>query len=285
MNLRSYGQILRPKQWTKNLTLLFPPLFGGVLFSPAVFLNCVIPLLAFCLASSATYVLNDLLDAGKDACHPVKKNRPIPSGAIGLPASVVVALTLCSLAILLGALVSRAFLFTLFGYLLLSCAYSLRLKDIPVVDIFCVAIGFLLRLEAGGIAFAIQISDWLFMSVFLLTIFLSLGKRIAEKQILGENCACHRPVLEAYPLDFLYGSMYMTAAAVLVTYAMYVVVHPGLIYTIPLSFFGLLRYIYQIVRGSHGDPTTSLFQDKVLLVVSLSWVIFIAWNLCLPWKH
>lgn len=276
-------RLLRPKQWTKNLTLLFPPLFGGVLFTPPVFHKLPIPLLAFCLASSATYVVNDLLDAGKDACHPVKKNRPIPSGAVGRKAAMLVAISLCCLAVSIGSLVSRAFLFTLLGYLLLSCVYSLRLKDIPVVDIFCVSAGFLLRLEAGGIAFGIQISEWLFMSVFLLAIFLSIGKRIAEKQTLKDDCACHRPVLEAYPLDFLYGSMYMTAAAVLVTYAMYVVeLHPSLLYTIPLSFFGLMRYIYQIVKGSHGDPTTSLFQDKVLLVVSLSWATLIAWNLCLP---
>jgi len=275
-------RLLRPKQWTKNLTILFPPLFGGGLFRPEVFDNLAIPLLSFCLASSATYVMNDLLDAEKDACHPVKKNRPIPSGAIGPITATAIAVILLLQALLLAHFVSSPFLFILLGYLLLSCVYSFKLKDVPVVDIFCVSAGFLLRLHAGGIAFAIQISDWLFLSVFLLSIFLSLGKRIAEKQLLHEKCAFHRPVLAAYHLDFLYGSMYMTGAAVLVTYAMYVVViHPSLLYTIPLSFFGLLRYIFQVIKGSNGDPTDVLFQDKVLLAVSLSWVTIIAWNLCL----
>lgn len=280
-NLNTYVQILRPRQWLKNLMLLFPPLFGGILFTPDVIHNLILPLLAFCLASSANYAINDVLDAEKDACHPEKKNRPIPSGAITPQTAVIIGCSLFILAAVLGFFVSLNFLLTLLAYLILSSAYSFKLKNIPVADIFCVSAGFLLRLHAGGLAYGVPISDWLFLTVFLLSLFLSLGKRIAEKQLLGEKCACHRPVLEAYPLDFLYGAMYMTGATVLVTYAMYVVIHPGLVYTIPLCFFGLLWYIYQIMKGSNGDPTDALLQDKVLLTISLLWAIIIGWNLWL----
>ncbi len=275
----NFLRLLRPRQWLKNLMLLFPPLFGGVLFAPEVFLHLAIPFLAFCLASSGNYAINDVLDAEKDACHPVKKNRPIPSGAIQAKTAFTVGACLFIVALALGFTVSMPFFFTLLGYMLLSSAYSFRLKDIPVVDIFCVSAGFLLRLHAGGIAFNIPISDWLFLTVFLLSIFLSLGKRIAEKQLLQEGCAHHRPVLEEYPLNFLHGTMYMTGATVLVTYAMYVVVHPGLLYTIPLCCFGLFRYMYRVIKDATGDPTEALLQDKVLLSVSLLWLMMISYTL------
>lgn len=272
-------RLLRPKQWLKNLMLFFPPLFGGVLFTPAVFHTLALPFLAFCLASSGNYAINDVLDAEKDACHPVKKNRPIPSGAIQAKTAFTLGSCLFIVALALGFAVSIPFFFTLLGYLFLSSAYSFRLKNIPVVDIFCVSAGFLLRLHAGGLAFHIPISDWLFLTVFLLSIFLSLGKRIAEKQILREDCACHRPVLDAYPLSFLHGTMYMTGATVLVTYAMYVVVHPGLLYTIPLCCFGLFRYMYRVTKDANGDPTEALLQDKVLLSVSLLWLLMVGWGI------
>ena len=272
-------QLLRPKQWLKNLMLFFPPLFGGILFTPDVIHNLILPLLSFCLASSANYAINDVLDAEQDACHPVKKKRPIPSGAITPQTAVIIACSLFILAAVMGFFVSLPFLLALLAYLILSSAYSFKLKDIPVVDIFCVSAGFLLRLHAGGLAYGVHISDWLFLTVFLLALFLSLGKRIAEKQLLGEDCACHRPVLEAYPLEFLHGTMYMTGATVLVTYAMYVVAHPGLLYTIPLCCFGLLRFMYRVIKDSDGDPTDALLRDKVLLVVGLLWLMMISYTL------
>ncbi|MBV5327144.1 MAG: hypothetical protein JZU65_05815, partial [Chlorobium sp.] len=203
-------------------------------------------------------------------------------GALRPQIAVIIACSLFILAAALGLFVSLPFFLTLLAYIALSSAYSLKLKNIPVFDIFCVSGGFLLRLHAGGLAFGVPISDWLFLSVFLLALFLSVGKRIAEKQLLGEECACHRPVLAAYPLHFLYGAMYMTGATVLVTYAMYIVAHSGLLYTIPLCCFGLFWYMYQVMKGANGDPTEALFQDKVLLVVSLLWAFIIGWNLCLP---
>jgi 4-hydroxybenzoate polyprenyltransferase len=272
-------RLLRLKQWLKNLMLLFPPLFGGVLFSPAVLRDLAIPVLTFCLASSANYAINDVLDAKKDACHPLKKNRPIPSGAIQAKTALALAACLFVVSLALAFTVSLPFFFTLLGYLLLSSAYSIRLKNIPVVDIFCVSAGFLLRLHAGGLASNITISNWLFLSVFLLSIFLSLGKRIAEKLLLQNDCTHHRPVLQEYPLEFLQGTMYMTGGTVLVTYAMYVVVHPGLLYTIPLCCFGLFRYMYRVTKNIEGDPTDALLHDKTLLTVSLLWLILVGWGI------
>ncbi len=259
--------------------LFFPPLFGGLLFEPEIFGRLALPFVAFCLASSANYAINDVLDAEKDACHPVKKNRPVPSGAISPTTAVTIGVSCFILSGVMAALVSIPFLLTLLAYVLLSSAYSFKLKNIPVADIFCVSAGFLLRLQAGGIAFKVPISDWLFLSVFLLALFLSIGKRIGEKQLLKNHGARHRPVLDAYPLEFLHGTMYMTGATVLVTYAMYVVAHEGLLYTIPLCCFGLFRYMYRVIKDASGDPTDALLQDRVLLIVSLLWAVIIGWNL------
>ncbi len=269
-------KLIRANHWLKNLLIFFPPLFAGILFNPGVLFSLISPFLAFCLASSANYAINDVLDAEKDACHPVKRKRPIPSGNIQPQSALILATFFLILSAILSVNISFSFFLVLLVYFVLSSAYSFKLKNIPVVDIFCISVGFLLRLHAGGIAFGVPISDWLFLTVFLLSIFLSLGKRIAEKQLLQDSCASHRPVLQEYPMDFLHGTMFMTGAIVLVTYAMYVVVHPGLIYTVPLCCFGLFRYMYRVMRGGGGDPTEALLHDKILLAVSLLWLFIVS---------
>lgn len=164
-------------------------------------------------------------------------------------------------------------------YLLISIGYSLSWKNRPIVDLFCITAGFLLRLLAGGVAFQVTISDWLFLSVFLLSIFLSAGKRNSEQILLGEDGSRHRVALAGYPPGFLDGVMVFSGAAVLVTYAMYTIAHPYLIYTVPLCAFGLLRYLLRVKQGEGGDPTESLLKDKTLFVVGGLWVFMIGWGL------
>ena len=142
----------------------------------------------------------------------------------------------------------------------------------------------MLRLEAGGVAFTIDISEWLFLSVFLLALFLSTGKRLSEKIRLGTAAVKHRKTLNEYPEGFLEGVMYMTGAAVLVTYTMYVISrHSGmLLYTVPLCSFGLLRYILRIKSGMGGDPTESLLKDAPLLIVGALWTVMVGWGIYAP---
>jgi 4-hydroxybenzoate polyprenyltransferase len=149
------------------------------------------------------------------------------------------------------------------------------------VDIFCISAGFLLRLQAGGAAFNVVISEWLFLSVFLLSVFLSTGKRLAEKQRLGVAACHHRKALLAYPEGFLEGVLNMTGGAVLVTYTMYVISRHSalLVYTVPLCCFGLLRYILRVKTGKGGDPTESLTKDVPLLLVGMAWVVMVGWGI------
>ena len=277
--LTAYIKILRPNQWLKNLMLLFPPFLGGIITQPGLIQKGILPFITFCAASSSTYVLNDIIDSQNDAHHPVKKFRPIPSGAIEKNTALVLSILLACTSIILAYFCSTTFLLLLITYITVVTAYSLKLKNIPIVDIFCISSGFLLRLQAGGQVFNIQISDWLFLSVFLLAMFLSTGKRLGERTILGDGAGSHRKSLIVYPDGFLDGTMYMTGAAVLVTYTMYVISRHTLIYTVPLCLFGLLRYIFLVKSGRTGDPTESLYRDNILFVVGFFWVVMVGWSL------
>ncbi|MBK5276965.1 MAG: decaprenyl-phosphate phosphoribosyltransferase [Desulfuromonadales bacterium] len=274
-------RLLRIHQWLKNLMLFFPPFLGGTFFSDCLVPRALLPFIAFCTASSATYILNDLFDKENDRHHPEKRTRPIASGGVSaVPALLLVAVLLvCS--VLLAWNVSSMFLLMLAVYFVVSLAYSVKLKEIVLVDIFCISAGFLLRLQAGGVAFNVPISEWLFLSVFLLSVFLSTGKRLAEKQRLGDVEHHHRKALLAYPKGFLDGIMYMTGSAVLVTYAMYVISRhsPLLLYSVPLCCFGLLRYILRVQTGKGGDPTESLTQDVPLLIVGVVWAFLVGWGI------
>ncbi len=218
-------------------------------------------------------MLNDILDSENDALHPVKKTRPIPAGKIKKPEAAVLAALLFAAGLFSSLTISASFLYYVLVYIVITSLYSFHLKSSPVVDLFCISAGFLIRLQAGGEAFNIFISEWLFLSVFLLSIFLSTGKRLSEKRCLGTNAGSHRTSLDLYPEGFLEGAMYMTGSTVLVTYTMYVVTRPSLIYTVPLCCYGLFRYIFRVKSGEGGDPTESLMKDWQLFCVGLVWVM------------
>ena len=276
MRLPPHVKILRLHQWLKNLLLFFPPFLGGKLFLPGMWQKGGIPFLSFCLASSATYIFNDLRDREGDRRHPKKKNRPLASGAISDLYAFVISVILLIGSLMLGCFVSLSFLGWLGAYLALSFAYSLGLKHQPIFDIFCIAFGFVFRVFAGGAAFDVKVSDWLFLSVLLLALFLSCGKRLSEKFLLGSESANHRKALNGYPEGALEGFMYVSGAAVLVTYTMYVITMHRLIFSVPLCCFGLFRYILIVKRGKSGDPTESLLKDPGLLLSGLSWLVIVA---------
>ena len=271
--------LLRPHQWLKNLMIFFPPFLGGELLAPGVWTRGLIPFAAFCCASSSIYIFNDIIDIQQDRAHPIKKLRPLPSGEAPVAVAGGLSCLLLAAATYLGSLVSPSFLLLLLAYLAVSWSYTLWFKHLPLFDIFCIASGFLFRLLAGGEAFGIVVSEWLFLSVFLLAIFLSTGKRLGEKGFLGSHAGAHRKALDTYPDGFLDGTMYMTGGAVLVTYTLYVIAHHRLIFTVPLCCFGLLRYILRVKSGREGDPTESLLKDPILFLVGVAWVAATAWGL------
>ena len=279
MTLTPLFQLLRPHQWLKNLMLFFPPFLGGALLTQGVVIKGAIPFVAFSLASSAGYLINDLMDRETDLNHPRKSSRPLASGKVSVKTAKILAVMLTVSAVVIGIFVSKTFLMLVLAYLAVSIAYSCCLKNIPVVDLFCIATGFLFRLMAGGAVFGIRVSEWLFLSVLLLSLFLSAGKRLSEKQLLADTAGGHRKVLAHYPEGFLEGVLFMTGSAVLVTYTMYTLSHRTLLYTVPLCCFGLLRYILRVKAGLSGDPTESLLRDPWLLVVGAGWSVMVGWGI------
>lgn len=275
MKLSACLSIMRPRQWLKNLILFFPPLLSGSIFHHGVPALGVVPFAAFCLASSATYLINDVFDAHQDSQHPQKKLRPIPSGKISCRQARLLAGVLLAVALIIGSYGAERFLLFLLLYTGVSLIYTVSFKQLPIVDIFCIAFGFVLRLYAGGEAFKVPISDWLFLTVFLLAAFLSLGKRVSEKNQLGEMAAGHRSTLAIYPKQFLENAMYLTGSAVLVTYSLYAIATPLLVYTVPLCLFGLFRYLLLIKQGGDGDPTSALLKDRALLLTGILWLVLV----------
>ena len=273
--------MLRPLQWLKNLMVYFPPFLGGTIFSQDMLRAwSLVPFAAFCMASSSGYIINDLMDCGSDAHHPVKSKRVIPSGRVSRPVAGAVAALLCMLSLATASCVSLKFLLLLGLYLVVTLSYSLWLKHMALLDLFCISAGFVIRLFAGGSAFSVPVSEWLFLCVFLLSLFLSAGKRMAEKQKLGYGAARHRKVLDGYPDGFLEGAMLVCASSVLVTYAMYVISRHSqlLLFSVPLCCFGLFRYMLRVQRGMGGDPTESLVRDVPLLVTGTAWAVMVGWG-------
>jgi 4-hydroxybenzoate polyprenyltransferase len=277
MNPVIYIRLTRPRQWLKNLMIFFPPFLSGALFHPGLLAKGVVPFLSFCCASSGSYIVNDLVDCSRDGLHPTKRFRPLPSGEMSRSSALSLAVLLLSGALWSAMLVSKVFLSYVVVYLAVSLLYTFVLKNWPLMDIFSISLGFVFRLYGGGEAFRVEISDWLFLSVFLLAIFLSVGKRFSEQLSLGEDAILHRPALEEYPSGFLEGAMYMSGAAVIVTYAIFAITKPMLVYTVPFCMFGLLRFLMRIKAGKSGDPTDALVKDAPLLAVSVCWIFLVSW--------
>lgn len=264
-------KLLRPQQWAKNLLLLFPPFFAGKMFDASARSTILPALLSFSFAASCSYIVNDVMDREADRNHHSKKNRAIARGDISVPFAIVLALILYLMAMLIAVSVSRQFEGFLVIYLLVSSAYTFFFKNIVLIDIFFIAFGFLMRVLSGGEAFDITVTSWLFLTVFLVSLLLGAGKRLGELVLLGDNAHKHRKILIHYSPSFLEGLLWFSAAASLVTYALYTLERKnGLFYTVPLAAFGLIRYIY-IVKQGKGDPTEALLFDKQILGVGVLW--------------
>lgn len=285
--LRALLQAMRPKQWTKNLGLFVGIVFSQQLLSPAL-PRVLLAFLSFCLVSSSIYLLNDLLDLENDRQHPIKSKRPLASGA--LPASwAIIAigglLVLCTLVTALIFFVPigpRADMFARYGgasvafavaiasYFGLMVLYSTRLKHVVLLDVFIIAIGFVLRILAGTVVIPVVISPWLYLVTILLSLFLALGKRRNELILLDERASSHRQILREYSLPLLDQMITIVTAATLMAYSLYTFLGPTgdkMMITIPFVLYGMFRYLYLVhMRMEGGSPEEILLRDRHMLV-------------------
>lgn len=256
--------------------MLAPPFFGGVLYTgPDMAFIMFFAFVAFSLASSAGYVVNDIVDRESDRLHPKKRLRPIASGKVGVTEAVIIALAAFAVSAVISFQLGTWFLLIIIAYLALSLLYSFYLQRFALVDCFVIATGFVLRIEAGGIASGTSVSSWLLLTTFLLSLLLALGKRRFELAAAGGDPAALRESLSGYRLNFLDQAITIFATTTLVTYAIYAIETGSQIFlvTVPLACYGVLRYMYLVQGSISGDPTESLLRDTQLLLCVLIWLI------------
>jgi 4-hydroxybenzoate polyprenyltransferase len=263
---------LRPRQWTKNLLLFAGILFAAELGDAGRWVAAVTAFVAYCAASSAAYLVNDIRDAASDRLHPVKASRPVASGRVSPAAALGAAAALSLLALALTAALGPASLACMLAFLALQSAYSLGLKAVELVDVLVIAGLFVLRAAAGAIAVDVRISPWLLVCTFLLALFLALAKRRAE---LGLGGARARPALAGYSagaLDRLLEAVAVTTVGVYAAYTVSAYDSLLLVATVPLVAFGLGRYLRLLrTRGLGEEPEAVLVTDLPILLTVAGW--------------
>lgn len=273
--------LMRPKQWVKSGFVLAPLVFSGEFLSASSLSHVLFAALLFCLASSSTYIVNDIHDIEFDRQHPIKsKSRPLAAGTVSIRMALVVLAVLYS-ALLWAWCVAPNVVQVIAAYIALNFAYTFVLKQQPVVDIFTIAIGFVLRVYAGAMAIAVPVSSWMFVTTLCLALFLASVKRRQELMQIGTG---GRKVLEKYSISLVDRYAEMSATGALVFYSMFVMsAKPQLVITVPLVLFGLFRYWYLVDTLDGGEsPTDALLTDWQLLATVVVWLAACGWALWPP---
>jgi len=281
-NPKDIIHLIRPLQWIKNGFVFTGLLFSGGWSNHELVWTVCFAAIAFCLASSSIYVLNDLIDCENDRFHPKKKNRPLPAGTVSVPMAIFLS-GLCGLgSLLLAAFLSYKVFLIIVAYILLNIAYTLRLKHVVILDVFCISAGFMLRILVGTVGVGIPPSKWLLLCGLLVTLFLGFAKRRAELIALKQTSDEHRQVLKNYGPLLLDEIIAICATGVIITYSLYTMspetvrIHKteNLIYTVPFVIYAIFRYIYLLhhTQGG-GDPTKDLLRDKHIIASVICWAV------------
>jgi len=268
--LRGLIVLMRPRHWIKNGFVLGPLLFSGTFIYTSAIGQALLAFTLFCLASSATYIVNDIRDIERDRHHPKKsRTRPLAAGTVPIPMAITLLILLYGL-LVWGWFIAPSVMKVIIAYLLLNVAYTFFLKHQPVVDIFTIAIGFVLRVYAGAVALAVPLSHWMFVTTLCLALYLAAMKR---RQELRLNSVEGRDVLKKYSVALIDRYAEMTATGALIFYSLFVTsAKPQLIMTVPLVLFGLFRYWYVVEeREEVESPTEALLVDWQLLVTVALW--------------
>ncbi|WP_226648837.1 decaprenyl-phosphate phosphoribosyltransferase [Microbulbifer variabilis] len=271
-------KLMRPKQWVKNGFVLAPLVFSGAFLDPDAVSHSLLAAMLFCVASSATYIINDTHDIERDRLHPKKsKTRPLAAGIVSIPAALILLASLYAV-LVWGWLTAPKVVTVIVVYLVLNLAYTFVLKHQPVVDIFTIAIGFVLRVYAGAMALNVPVSSWMFITTLCLALYLAAVKR---RQELNQSGTEGRKVLERYSVSLVDRYAEMSATGALLFYSMFVMsAKPELAITVPLVLFGLFRYWFVVEALDGGEsPTDALLADWQLLLTVVLWVATCSWAL------
>jgi len=294
-----YILVARPVHWIKNLTIFTPLVFTGTLFNQVYFEKVTLAFIAFCLATSATYVFNDILDVKKDRLHPIKKERPVASGKISVSNAFLESAILAGLAALLAESLNHLFFFILIAYLFMQALYSLFLKNLAIVDILIIAAGFVFRIYAGAFVINAHLSVWFLLCVISIALFLASGKRRSELAIIDKTEGLTRKSLSKYSKTLLDSYVTMFGNAAWMSWALYTffespraslplwlflaeiskttTINKLLMVTIPLTIFGIMKYESLIFEDRSESPEKIVLSDKSLITSVVLWVLIIVW--------
>lgn len=271
---------MRPAQWVKNLFVLAPVIFSRHLLDPERALHSLAAFGLFCLASGLVYLMNDLADLEKDRRHPLKRQRPLASGALS-PTMAGAAVLLLLPALFTGSyLLGLGFLMVVGLYAANNILYSFWLKELVIIDVMSISLGFILRVVAGGEAIGVPISSWLLLCTSLLALFLGFGKRRHELLLLEGEAGNHRKVLDHYGTYYLDQMIAVVTASTVLCYALYTMSEETvarfgtnkLILTTPFVLYGIFRYLYLIhQRDKGGDPTETVLRDGAMMLNVALW--------------
>ena len=283
-----YLRLIRVHQWIKNVFVFVPLLFSQHLFDLYYFLDALSAFIVFCFASSAIYVINDIVDIEADRAHPVKKNRPLPSGQIPVNRAVITASIILVIVFWLVMYFNNEFILLVIGFVVLNVLYSFWLKNIVLLDIFSIAAGFSIRVLAGAFAIQVPISSWLLLTTMFISLFLGVMKRRSELVLVSENfyknsasaergSSQSRKVLTQYSLNFADQMATVAAAGVIICYALYSVAPrtisifqtERLIYTTPFVVFGIFRFMYLEYISGKGENTTRLIATDLYMILDV----------------
>ena len=265
-----YLKLIRVKHWIKNLLIFIPLICSGFINIDNV-LNLIIGFFSFSFMSSFIYIINDIKDIEKDKLHPRKKKRPLPSGKITKKRAIIIAIILLIASLSFNYIIHKEILNTslylLLGYMIINVLYSMGLKNIAILDIVLLASGFIIRVYYGASIINVPVSDWLFLTILNASLFLGLGKR--KKELINNKDS--RKVLKEYNESFLDKFQYISLGLMLVFYSLWTIEQDIklLSLTIPLLIIIFMKYCLIIEKSDEGDPTTILYQDKMLLFLCL----------------
>ncbi len=273
---------MRPQQWIKNLFLFAALVFSGNLFNANFLLLTIEGFIIFSLTSSGIYLFNDITDLENDKLHPVKSLRPLPAGKLPKSTATITSTFLIAFGIIGGFYVTKGFGVVLLIYAVINVFYSLKLKEIVILDVMTISAGFVLRVVGGALLINVPTSEWLIICTILLSLFLGFSKRRQELTYLDVQANTHRSVLQYYSIYFLDQMIGIVTASTVMSYALYTISEETvkkfgtshLIYTVPFVLYGIFRYLYLVHKKEEGgNPTKLALTDVPLMVNIVLWIV------------
>ena len=267
----------RPRQWVKNVLVLAAPIAGGIAFQPVAVAQMLVAFVAFCVASSGIYLINDAFDVESDRAHATKRRRPIASGELSLRTAWTTAVVLLPGALVISAWLNWQMVMIVAIYEVVQLWYCLGMKHEPVIELTSVASGFLLRAIAGGLATQVSLSNWFLIAAGFGSLFMAAGKRYAEKRMVLKTGVAIRPVLDSYTDTYLRFVWTLSAGVLVTTYSLWAFslrqtsTNEWSVVSIVPFVMALLRYAVDVDTGAAGEPEEIVLHDRLLLILGAIW--------------